>query len=58
MNKRLRKKLHKGEFRQYGFEFSVGGLKDLWKMFLSHFLQTLTGASQARTLSGLKKIKV
>ena len=22
MNKRLRKKLHKGEFRQYGFEFS------------------------------------
>ena len=23
MNKRLRKKLHKGEFRQYGFEFSV-----------------------------------
>ena len=24
MNKRLRKKLHKGEFRQYGFEFSFG----------------------------------
>ena len=56
MNKRLRKKLRKGEFRQYGFEFSVGKLKGLWKMFLSHFLRTLTGASQARTLSGLKKI--
>ena len=30
MNKRLRKKLHKGEFRQYGFEFSVGELMDMW----------------------------
>ena len=56
MNKRLRKKLRKGEFRQYGFESSVGKLKGFWKMVLSHFLQTLTGASQARTLSGLKKI--
>ncbi len=29
MNKRLRKKLRKGEFRQYGFEFSVGKLKEI-----------------------------
>ena len=31
MNKRLRKKLHKGEFSQYGFEFSVGELIEMWK---------------------------